>query len=230
MTDLKVTSVEPLRELYNIRPIINISRKIALVGNSDSLLTHDYSKEIDSYQDVMRFNFSNILPTHTGTKTTIRWVNCPIDIHSARQHTTLTSDIQLIAYIKKLFIGPKVIAWDSIKTKLHLYSKNINIYKPNGLCTTKNVNEYLDTLPNITTRFDLSYDSWPRTGFQAILTCIKSGCIPHLYGFDITPKNVIYHYSKKQQYITDSIKEHQVKTEVMILKELVDNNYVVIHI
>lgn len=220
-----------MTELYNIRPIINVSKSIALVGNSDSLLAHDYSKEIDSYQDVMRFNFSNMLPTHTGTKTTIRWVNCPIDIHSAKQHTNITSDSQLAPYIRKLFVGPKVIAWDSIKDKLHLYSKDINVHKPNGLCTIKNVNDYLDTLPNIKGRFDLSLTkSWPRTGFQAILTCIRSNCTPHLYGFDITPKNVIYHYSKTQKYVTDNIVEHQVRAEVNILRELVDNNYVVVHI
>ena len=218
-------------ELYNIRPIINVSRKIALVGNSDSLLNKDFSKEIDAYPEVMRFNFSNILPKYTGTKTTIRWVNCPIDMHSAKQHVpTLANDYQFIQYVKKLFIGPKIIAWDSIKDKLHLFSKNIQVYKPNGLCTNKNVNDYLDTLPNIKTRFDTSIESWPRTGFQAILTCIRSGCTPHLYGFDVTPRNVIYHYSKAQQYITDKITEHQVKTEVNILKELVDNKYVVLHI
>lgn len=218
-------------ELFNIRPIINVSKKIALVGNSDSLLNKDYSQEIDSYQDVIRFNFSNILPKFTGSKTTIRWINCPIDIHSAKQHNqTLISDLLFNQYVKKLFIGPKVIAWDSIKDKLLLYSNKIQVHKPNGLCTNKNINDYLDTLSNITTRFDTSINSWPRTGFQAVLTCIKSGCIPHLYGFDITERNVIYHYSKTQKYIVDNITEHQVKTEVNILRELRDNNYVVIHI
>ena len=218
--------------MYNIKPIINISKHVALVGNSDCLLNKDYSKEIDSYEDVIRFNFANILPQYTGTKTTIRWINCEINIPAAREHCKqVKTDEDLRQYIIKHFCNVKLIAWESIKDKLLLYTPNINVYKPNGLCTLKNINTYLDThLPNIKTRFnDDVTDCWPRTGFQAILTCIQSGCIVHLYGFDTVKKEIIHHYSKNHKYIVDKIKHHQVKIEIDILNELIQQSLVINH-
>lgn len=218
--------------LYNIYPPLLVSKKVALIGNSDSLLTNDYSTYIDTFPTIIRFNYSDILPKFTGKKTTIRWVNCPPDIHSANQHTkTITTDKDLITYTKKIFSSVNIIAWDSIKYKLSLYDKGFKFYTPNGLCTLTNINSFLDTLtPPIFTRFDTSNPNcWPRTGFQAILTCIKSGCLVHLFGFDIEEKPVIYHYSKIQPYITNYITQHQIANEIKILNELKDNNYIIVH-
>ena len=213
--------------LSGIKPELEISRKVAIIGNSDKLLTRDYSKLIDTYDEVIRFNFGDIRSQYTGKKTTIRWINCNINIADAKEHNQEITDIYSFRrYINQRFTGIKIIAWDSLKDELLKYNKDLEIYRPNSLCTLSNINEYLNTLPEIKSRFDAQDNCWPRTGFQAILTCIKSGCTPHLFGFDIKKRKEYRHYSLNNKYIVDKVQQHQINREIDILNELIKHKYI----
>lgn len=214
--------------LFGVKPTIMISKNVAIVGNSDKLLEKDWSKTVDKYDDVIRFNFANIKlkGQFTGTKTTIRWINCNINVLAAQEHDLSVKTVEhLKKYINRLFTNVKIIAWDSLKDKLLTFNKSLIVHKPNGLCTLENINSYLEQL-GVTNRFEERPNCWPRTGFHAILTCIKSGCTPHLYGFDLAKKKQISHYSLNQKYIVSKITCHQVEKEIDILNELIKKEYV----
>ena len=214
---------------YHTTPELRVSKNIALIGNSNSLLNKDYSKEIDSFEDVIRFNFGDIKSKYTGTKTTIRWFNCPINIPSADEHNPdIKNSAHMSEYINKLLKdNPKIICWDSTKEEINKYKKNLNYYKPNEFCAFGYINSYLSQL-GINTKFDLINNCWPRTGFHAIITCLRSGCKPHLYGFDLEDNKIIKHYSNNRRYFVKEMKCHQVSREIEILKELKQKGFIIV--
>ena len=207
-------------KLFNINPSIVVFKKIALIGNSDILLAKRHGKKIDKYGDVMRFNFADLKPIHTGKKTTMRWINCPINIHSVQEHNNnIKTQKDYRNYIINKTKNVKIICWPSLEKKLKKMNQKIKCYKPNGLCNPKNINQLLAKL-GIRTRFIEKPNSWPRTGMHAILTCIKSGLIPHLYGFDFKKRKIIQHYSKNRVYCPEKIAFHQIDVEIDIINEL----------
>jgi hypothetical protein len=222
--------------LYNIVPELKVSKKIALVGNSNILLVKKHGKLIDTFDDVIRFNYgdlNNIYNNITGLKTTIRWVNCPINIESAKAHNkNIKTQQDFNIYTNKLFKNVKIICWQSLQDKLSQINIDTNnpfkFYLPNGLCTLPNINDYLKEL-GVKNRFNIVENCWPRTGFQAVLTCIKSGIVPHLFGFDISTHSIIKHYSLNTSYYVNNLTQHQVNTEVLILNELKDMNLIIVY-
>lgn len=217
--------------LFGIKPKIMVSKDICLVGNSSGLLKNDYAKDIDGFDDIIRFNFGDTLNKYTGRKTTIRWVNCNINMSAVSEHNQLITDDKLFKrYLDKHFTGIHVIAWTKLQKQLqkHLSDGNkIEYHEPNNLCSFKAVNKYLEQL-DINIRFDIIPNCWPRTGFQAILTCLRSGCKPYLYGFDINNNKKINHYSKNRIYEVDKMKHHQIDTEILVLNELVKRKLIII--
>lgn len=213
-------------KLHNIVPELVVFPKLALVGNSNCLLTKKYGSLIDSFDTVVRFNFGDLDKTVTGLKTDIRWINCPINIESAREHNKqVTTDQALKTYTTKLFTGTKIICWDSLRSKL---GSQFDYYTPNELCTLPNINSYLEEL-GVKHRFNVVENCWPRTGFQAVLTCIKSGIKPHLFGFDLNHNKVIKHYSLTTGYQVSHMTQHQVDNEVIILQELQQKGLIFVH-
>ena len=215
-------------KFYGTKPNLFVSKKIAIVGNSDILLNKQYGSIIDSYDDVIRFNFGDLKKDITGLKTTIRWVNCPIDIYSAKEHNKNVTEHGLNDYCIKLFGNTKIICWDNLKKQLGKISGDFKFFTPNEMCVFGNINSYLKQL-GIETLFDVIPNCWPRTGFQAVLTCIRSGCVPHLYGFDTIKKNKIKHYSDNAEYLVDKIKQHQIDTEIMVLQEMERKGLIIIN-
>lgn len=224
--DIKFTTVD----LYNITPTLIVSKKVCVVGNSDILLRTKYGTEIDIFDDVIRFNFADTVQhkKHTGSKTTIRWVSCPISKQFATEHNKdVQTYLQYYFYGKRLFTDISVIC----KKKAHYYIKNFTktatTYKPNEFYSLYKVNDYLKQL-NVKEQFLYEKNCKPRTGLICILTLIKSGCRPYVYGFDTEEKPIMRHYSLNRRYIVDNVKIHQINLEIKILKELEQKNLIVV--
>lgn len=214
---------------FGTRPVLSISKNVALVGNSDIILNKRYGKQIDKYSTVIRFNFADIKPAHTGKKTTIRWINCPINMPSVREHNNdVKTPTQYKKYVHGKINGVSIVCWPSLTKKLRPICPKTKFYRPNGMCTPQNINKYLDEI-KIKAKLEVKKDSWPRTGMHAILTCIRSGCKPHLYGFDFKKRDVIQHYSKNTKYDVSKISCHQVHKEIDIINELEKKGLIVIH-
>jgi hypothetical protein len=213
-------------KFHNITPDLHVAPKLALIGNSNCLLTRKQGSLIDTFDTVIRFNYGDLNKDTTGLKTDIRWINCPITVESAKEHNkSVTSETALKIYTDKLLTGTKVICWDSLQQKLN---KDLDFYTPNELCTLPNINSYLAEL-NIKHRFTVVDNCWPRTGFQAVLTCIKSGIKPHLFGFDTTHNRIIKHYSLTTNYSVAHMTQHQVDNEIDILQELKQKGLIILH-
>lgn len=217
---------------YGVTPKLNVSKKIALVGNSDILFRKDYSKEINSFGTVIRFNYGDVIGKFTGTKTTIRWLNGPLTHTCARHYNNKIVDCYTyMKFVKRIFKNCAIIAWPVLYTKMRELTGNKRCHQPNNLHIFKNVNAFLKQLGIITRFSTAKKNCWPRTGFHAILTCIRSGCIPYLYGFDIHEKNRIGHYGDgKFEQVTNDIVCHQVRTEIKVLKEMSRKKLVVFRI
>ncbi|AYV82342.1 MAG: hypothetical protein Homavirus33_4 [Homavirus sp.] len=214
---------------YNITPELKVSKKIALVGNSNSLLSGKYAKMIDSFDDVIRFNYGDLKANITGLKTTIRWINCPIVIESAKEHNkSIVTIDDMNKYTQKLFNNISIICWKSLQDKMSPIDSTFKFYTPNEYCTLGNINGYLETL-GVKHRFTVVENCWPRTGFQAVLTCIRSGCVPHLFGFDIECHKIIKHYSLATNYSVAHMTQHQIDNEVIILNELKNMGLIIVH-
>lgn len=216
-------------KFYGITPDLYISPKVALVGNSNNLLNKRYGSLIDSFDTVIRFNYGDLFKDTTGFKTTIRWINCPIDVASAQEHNRSIKTMGDVAnYTKKLFDGTSVICWESLQKKMQEIDKTFKFYSPNEMCVFGNINSYLATL-GVKHKFDVVPNCWPRTGFQAILTCIRSGTKPHLFGFDMEQHKIIKHYSQNNEYIISKMTQHQVDNEIIVLRELEKLGLIVVH-
>jgi hypothetical protein len=217
--------------LYNIVPPLQVSKDVALVGNSELLLNSEYGDEIDKHDTIIRFNLADLnekIKKHTGIKTSIRWINGPVDIYSAKEHNNgIKTNNGFSKYIKKLCKNVKIIAWNSLIERVKNIERNIITFSPNGICTCKNVNLVLKEL-GIQTRLDEIKDCWPRTGLTAILTCIKSGTKPYLYGFETQKRDIIRHYSQNSKYDITKIRCHQVNREIDILNELEEKDLIII--
>ena len=100
-------------------------------------------------------------------------------------------------------------------------------YKPSGYCTNKNINIVLREL-GLKSRLIERNGCWPRTGMHCVITCIKSGCVPYLYGFEYKKRRVIMHYSKGRRYDVKKMRIHDVDGEVEVLNELEKKGLIVI--
>jgi len=207
--------------LFGVQPKILISKKVAIVGNSNSLLSKKYGREINSFPDIIRFNFAELKREYTGTKTTLRWFRSPININSAKQHKlSIDSDEKLAMYVKQLTKNTRVLTSYIFKSKLEQINKDIKFYNIDCVYNDFDVtNKYLRSL-GVKTQFENRKMCWPRTGFLAVLICLKSGAKPYLYGFDLEHKKYIKHYGTNYVFSTDNIKYHQVSKEINILLEL----------
>lgn len=216
-------------KLFNIQPELYISSNVAIVGNSDSLLKKKYGRLIDQFQDVFRFNYADHIKDHTGTKTTIRWINSPIELYSARVHNKSINITNFKEYTEQLTSFTKVISWPHKVSKLKKLNPNGDYYHPTSPCSLKFINSVLADI-GIASRFDTrKHNCYPRTGFYAIISCLKSGCKPHLFGFDLTYRPVIQHYSKIRSYSVKNIAYHQIPTEIIILQEMEKKDLIVVH-
>lgn len=215
-------------KLHNINPEILVTKSVAVVGNSDILLKKDYGKEIDRFVDVIRFNFGDTLDRHTGKKTTIRWINCDVTRPNITEHKpTLRFQNDIDNYVKQICMKSKIICWDKVGDQLKKYDPKLVYSVPNEFCAFGYINSFLRSV-GVNTRFDIKQNSWPRTGFHCVVTLIKSGIKPYLYGFDTESRNVIRHYSLNNRYYPKKLRFHQVDKEVKILTELEKMGLVVI--
>lgn len=215
-------------KLFGIESEIYVSKHIALVGNSDSLLKKHYGAEIDRYNDVIRFNLADVSKKeYTGTKTTIRWMGGSFILKNAQEHNQAIKNAKdFDDYLHNILTNAKVI----VSKKLIVPYDKLKLKKPchieNMLGFFQHANKFLAEL-GVKHKFEIKGGE-TRTGFKAILTCIKSGCIPHLYGFDLEKRNRYKHYSLNASHATVTC-YHQEFKEIAILNELKNMGLIKVH-
>jgi hypothetical protein len=207
------------QSLFGIKPDYHLrGSNVALVGNSPAILSSSRGAEIDSHDEVIRFNGATVqgYSASTGSKTTI--VCVAIDI----------AYIYAEPFKIPWMLSPSSIDNDESKVLARQFNaeqlvktfsdSSFFVFRPNPdqrwTCAADYLPSAADKLQqsSILYYFDQSQTAYmdsagaankllekigistrlqfggPRTGFKMILRCILTGVTPSLYGFDIDPE------------------------------------------
>jgi hypothetical protein len=205
MSDHKVPFVSP--ELF-------LRRRVAIVGASGNLLDSKLGAQIDSYDEVIRFNRS---PTDgyeedVGTKTTLRIVNNHVfnnnDISKEGYSDSPPNFVRNLRNSRILYVAPDLGPW---------YNRDNNCHESNAafLFDYYNVGSLKKT-------FEYRDDSNFQVGTIAILLCIAAGIKPDLFGFDLEPLPRTHYYQDRPKNCSAC---HNVTEEQKLIIKLRDDNF-----
>lgn len=204
-------------ELKHIVPKLLISESVAIVGSSGRLVNCPVGQEIDSFDDVVRFNRA---PTKgwekfCGSKTTVRVANSHVFVGKPLQREGwIQRDTKFIKRIKK----SNVVAycgrqhWERRANCVHPTSKAFQIDPA--------LNSVLKR------KLDLKIKKQLTVGMIFIAICIDSGLVPHLYGFDVEQDRPRDHYWEKRG---PASKFHTPSDEKKALQMLAKQGKIIIH-
>jgi hypothetical protein len=194
--------------LENIKPDIEISDNVAVIGSSYTLLNNEYGEEIDSFDDVIRFNRAPIkgFENHVGTKTTVRAAN----IH--------------------VFTGSPPDSRFNIKTQNPKFIKNEEnckvicvqkVSNPKQFIHKTSVPYYMESLSFLNKKYNLGKD--PTIGFRMLYILISNGYQPTLFGFGINESDNPTHYWEKLNHKSTY---HNLNMERVTIKKWVEKGKV----
>jgi hypothetical protein len=199
-----------IEKLEHIQPNLKISENVAVIGSSYTLLNNQYGEEIDSFDDVIRFNRAPIkgFENHVGTKTTVRAAN----IH--------------------VFTGRPPDSRFNIKTQNPKFIKNEQ--NCNIVCVQKvsNANKFIhesskpyfmDSMSFLNNKYNLGKD--PTVGFRMIYILIANNYKPTLFGFGVNESDKPTHYWEKLNHKSTY---HNLNKERDIIKKWVEKDKVTI--
>lgn len=197
-----------IEKLEHIQPNLKISENVAVIGSSYTLLENKYGEEIDSFDDVIRFNRAPIegYEEHVGSKTTVRAAN----IH--------------------VFTGRPPDSRFNIKTQNPKFIKNeenckvICIQKvsnPKQFIHKTSVPYFMESLSFLNKKYNLGKD--PTIGFKMLYILISNNFKPTLYGFGINEDDNPTHYWEKLKHKSTY---HNLGKERKIIKKWVEEGKV----
>jgi hypothetical protein len=217
------------RLLKFLNPNINISENLAIVGSSISILKNNFGDEINTYQDVIRFNRSPVknYEKFVGSKTTIRVVNNVVFESYQSQDNENQKDSNSITLLEKtkiITITSKIVS----EKKKYIPDNSNNYFFLKGkifkyLCIFYlfyKFDIFVDLLKMLIKRKNFS------VGFATIILCVISGIKPTLFGFDVSEDmSLRSHYWESSQIVKPS-ERHDLNMEHVIIKKLNLNNLI----
>ena len=213
-----------------LKPNINISEDLAIVGSSKSILKKNFGKEIDTYQDVIRFNKSPVknYEKFVGSKTTIRVVNNVVFEFYQSQDNSNQKDTGSINFLEKT----KIITINSSKI-IEEKKKNILINSNKYFFLEGKFFKFV-CMFYFFYKLDIFRDLFMMlikkkkfsVGFTTILLCIISGIKPTLFGFDVSEDmSLRSHYWESPEVVKLS-ERHDLNMEHTIINKFNFNNLI----
>ncbi|MCC5450291.1 glycosyltransferase family 29 protein [Rheinheimera sp. UJ51] len=229
-----------------ITPELHISNNVAVVGNSPKILTKNLGAEIDSHQDVIRFNGALVdeYKSDVGSKTTFQFIGIDLAYLFSPPYKRPSKDeeqnekIRLFnaGIIADKFSNANIVTFhpnDSernnnnkqYKSSIYLasVSQDLSIYffEENGVGSSMfffTANKDLESL-GLESRLNFG---GPRTGFKTVLRLVLSGVKPDLYGFDIDPNIEFakHYYDDITNEKISEYKPHDIQGEMITLVEM----------
>lgn len=203
--------------LKHISPELLISESVAIVGSSGRLKKSPMGKEIDLYEDVVRFNRAPVVGWEElcGSKTTVR---------AANSHVFVGKPLNREGWVQK--------NTDFIKnlkdTSIILYG-GANYWNRRSSCVDKSSRAFqMDPALNkiIKTKIGIEVGRQLTVGLMFIAICVDSGVVPDVYGFDIEEDRQRDHYWEKRG---PASKFHNPDDEKRALKSLSQSGKIRIH-
>ena len=218
------------KEIIYTKPILEVNDNICIVASSVNLLDNKYGKEIDAFDDVVRFNRA---PTdgfeeHVGAKTTVRITNN--HVFANIPHTGWATEGQPTNFtkhqknIKVVRIGPGTKYSLKGARKYHLHPTST---------------PHIGLFHDIVHKMRYAKESWvgssplkddfiPSIGIAFVWMCIESDITPHLFGFGIDePPENASHYWEKCKVAAGPCHRYSVEREM--LREMESSKKVIIH-
>ena len=243
-----------VRPLIAIEPEFLLSTKVAIVGNAAGLTDSGYGTEIDSFEDVIRFNgaITEGFEADVGSRTTVQLVGVDLgylfnkkyrmpvteaDEQERRRHENAARMLSYFPDSRFVTFDPR----DKKRNSQNPQYKSADYFRaaeperplwyfeedgPGSAMVYYRANEDLEKLGLVTR---LSHGG-PRTGMKIVLRCALSGLRPTLYGFDIDTSLEFathYHDTITKAKIED-YKPHDIRGEMRVLKELHEKGFVTI--
>ena len=201
-----------------VNPEFNLSKSVALVGSSGSLLKHEYGEIIDKHENVIRFNRAPVegYEKIAGSKTTIRvannhvFLNKPINSKFTNQPQNFIKNLK---DTRVLLIGPIQFNLKN-KTRQTDESNELFIFDYNKINILKKEVKFKVT------------DN-PSVGLIAICLCVIAGVKPDLFGFDISLDQTSRSHYWENRPGAGPI--HKVSYEKQFIKELENQKLVSIY-
>ena len=215
------------KKINFFNPEIKVSKKLAIVGSSSSILNKKNGIKIDNFDDIIRFNNAKVenYEEFVGTKTTIRVVNNPTfecfaiwDYKEDDQYF-----IKNLENMNILVISPYQIKKEF--KKMNCSPSNNYFFLENKyfqyLCIfyfMKKISIFGNFLRILLHKKNFSI------GFYTIVLCIISGIKPSLFGFDLNENmDERSHYWEKAGKVGY---RHNLFLEHKIIYQFVSNGYV----
>ena len=217
------------KEIIYTKPILEVDDNICIVASSVNLLDNKHGKEIDEFDDVVRFNRA---PTegfeeHVGGRTTVRIANN--HVFANIPHTGWATEGQPTDFmrdqenIKVVRIGPGTNISMTIARK-HLHTTAIpHIGQFNDI-----VHQMRYAKESWVGNNPLRSDFIPSIGIAFVWMCVESNITPQLFGFgvDEPPENAT-HYWEKCKVAAGPCHRYSVEREMLI--EMESSKKVIIH-
>lgn len=186
--------------------------KIALIGNSSSLLNTNYSKLIDSHDWVIRFNQARVkgYEQYVGSKTSARMINHHVFTGATNSSLFSEYDINFIPSVEE----PLILCKFMPNFKNIAQSRNIKV--PISYVEDKIYNKACNMLNN---------KKDPTMGFIGIVFALEFFNNVSIFGFDLQKENNPSHYWEKTSN-TMASHWHDFNVENNKIKELIKNNII----
>lgn len=190
-----------------IFPNIEISSNVAIVGSSSNLLNSNYSKLIDSHEDVIRYNRAPMqnYESIVGSKCTIRICNHHV-FQGLPTDKRFTKEGQPTNFIKNLKNTKIIIAngnseyiWNNRENKIDQTCEAFYIKE-----------EYINILKN---KFNLH--KHPSVGFIGIMALVDNKIIPNIFGFGFNENSMTHYWEDRNP----TVHHHDFSQEREILKD-----------
>jgi len=212
--------------LKYVKPSLEISNNIAVIGSSGIIKNKEWGSEINKFSEVVRFNRS---PTEgfekwVGSKTTLRVVNQNVITSSPFPKEDLDNGFWLGQdqnFVKKLR-DTKILHYGVGTGKNNIHKSNkLYIFQHLERNAPRKINHIIKGFSS----GDLPKDITFSVGIGFITLCIVSGIVPDIYGFDILDRERDHYFEKRRE----AGPCHNVSLEKLFLKELINKKMVIYH-
>ena len=238
--------------LIAVSPSFKLSKRLAIVGNSSSLKETEFGREIDSYEDVLRFNgaLTDGFEERVGSKTTVQIMGIDIAYLFNPKYVPPTKDPvaneerrrENAKRICEFFPDGSILTFSphdaernnnnrQYATALYIAEadpgRTIYHFEEEGRGSSMTWDAANRDFEELGLKARLKHGG-PRTGMKTVIRCVLSGIKPTLFGFDIdTSLEFVRHYY--DDVVNDEIanyKPHDMRGEMFVLIEMIEHGLI----
>ncbi len=211
---------------------LKTEESVAIVGSGPSLMRVIRGREIDKFGTVIRFNDAPTGTAISGDKTTIRLVN-----DSNYDKFVGSSPENIVCFGAHAYHPPRRKVWRNFDNVFSLDHEKGDSRWANRVLKSIGISARFseDVLKVIHQEewppHGIEYRVHPRIGLRAVLICVDSGIVPVVYGFDNVLGEKYQHFwgsGHSHGFGWEEVNSmgHEVETEMVIIKELIEKKLV----